>query len=134
MVRKSSRKNVDPVKAAKFEKVAINFYEGAKLAYEFEYFNAAGVLLIHAAIALADSVTIKRLSSTCSGDNHYEVIKLLQEATLNDNDSGRHILHLEKLIDHKNLVSYSGDIYTKKDIDKLIKHYERFYNWINSLN
>ena len=38
--------------------VAGNFYDGANVAREFEYWNAAGLLIIHAAIAYTDAVTI----------------------------------------------------------------------------
>lgn len=133
MAKKVPRKFFESSKAPNFVKVADNFYEGAKLAYEFEYYNAAGVLLIHAAIALADAITIKKLKVKCSGDNHYEVIKLLEEATIYEPNSKRSIFHLVKLIDHKNMISYSGDIYSKKDVDKLIKHFIRFSDWTHTI-
>ena len=81
MVRKVPRKKIDINKFSNFIKVSENFYEGAKNANKFEYYNAAGVLVIHAAIALADSVTIKYSGEKCSGDNHYEIIGLLNEKT-----------------------------------------------------
>lgn len=133
MVRKVPRKNVDSYKYNNFNKVAKSFFEGAKLAYDFEYYNAAGVLIIHSAIALADSITVKNLEAKCSGDNHYEVIKLLEEALFSEKQNKRANSHLGKLIDHKNIVSYSGDIYYKKDIDKLFKHYDRFANWAKDI-
>jgi hypothetical protein len=36
-------------------------------------------------------------------------------------------------VDHKNKVSYSGDIYHKKDIDSLWKHLERYRTWVNEI-
>jgi len=62
MTRKTSFKIVDSHNYKNFLKVAENFFNGSKLAFEFEYWNAAGLLVIHAAIALADSVTIKKSS------------------------------------------------------------------------
>ena len=56
-IRIDNRRHLD------FVTVAENFKDGAELAYEFGYFNAAGVLIVHSAIALADSITIKYSSS-----------------------------------------------------------------------
>jgi len=129
MVRKVPRKKIDINKFSNFIKVSENFYEGAKNANKFEYYNAAGVLVIHAAIALADSVTIKYSGEKCSGDNHYEIIGLLNEKTPESRLKTNALNQFKKLIDHKNIVSYSGDIYTKQDIAKLFKYFERFSNW-----
>ena len=79
MVKKITTKRINSHRYKDFYKTATNFNEGAKVANEFEYFNAAGVLIIHAAIALADAITIKLVSEKCSGENHYEVINLLEE-------------------------------------------------------
>lgn len=40
---------------------------------------------------------------------------------------------LFKKVDHKNLVSYSGSIYYKKDIDKLFRHYRHLLNWAEGI-
>ena len=37
------------------------------------------------------------------------------------------------IIDHKNRVSYSGDVYHKKDIDSLWKHFDRYKAWVDEL-
>jgi hypothetical protein len=124
---------IDNNKYLDFIKVAQNFKDGAELAFEFGYYNAAGVLIVHSAIALADSITIKYSSSKIKGDSHYDVIALLKNVLPPKliNDSA--IDHLKKIIDQKNLVSYSGDIYHKSDITKLHKHFLRFSNWANSI-
>ncbi|HMN50395.1 MAG TPA: hypothetical protein PKD67_14725 [Ignavibacteriaceae bacterium] len=46
MVKKISSGAYDSIRYKDFIKVASNFAEGAELAYEFEYYNAAGVLCI----------------------------------------------------------------------------------------
>jgi len=45
MVRKIKRTRIDRNKSDNFFNVSINFEEAAKIAYELEYYNAAGVLL-----------------------------------------------------------------------------------------
>lgn len=42
MVKKVSSKTIDSLKYKNFIAVAENFVEAAKLAYEFEYYNASG--------------------------------------------------------------------------------------------
>lgn len=133
MVKKVSRKNYNSSKYIDFRKVSDNFYEGAKIASEFEYYNASGVLVVHAAIALADAVTIRLSSTKCTGNNHYEIIHLLRECIPGNKENNSALMHFEKIIDHKNAVSYQGEIYTKADIIKLFKHFERFKSWTDSV-
>lgn len=130
MVKKVPRKSYDATDYSKFIKVSHNFINGADVAADYEYYNAAGVLIIHAAIALADAVTIRFASVKCTGDNHYEIIKLLKEAAPNDKQKNKAIAHFEKLIDHKNIVSYQGELYKISDIQLLRKHFERFSAWV----
>jgi hypothetical protein len=129
MASRISSVRIDNNKHLDFVKVAQNFKEGAELAYEFGYYNAAGVLIVHSAIALADSITIKYSSLKIKGDSHYDVIALLKNVLPQKLKNNSAIDHLKKIIDQKNLVSYSGDIYHKSDITKLNKHFIRFSNW-----
>ena len=133
MTRKTSFKIVDSHKYKNFLNVAKNFFSGSELAFEFEYWNAAGLLVIHAAIALADSVTIKKSSKKSSSENHYDIIPLLVDITPPHKSKNNAIDCLKKLIEHKNIVSYSGDIYQKKDIEKLIKYYKKFELWAKTI-
>ena len=124
MVRKTKKVSVDKRKADNFLKVSANFEEAARLAYEFEYYNAAGVLVVHAAIALADAITIKFGGIKNRSENHLEIINLIREVVRDEEKRKKASNQLEALISHKSSVSYSGDIYQKKDIDKMLKHYE----------
>lgn len=129
MVRKTVRKTVDASKNRNYKTVADSFFNGAELAKEFEYWNAAGVLIVHSAIALADAVTIKTGGVKCQGDNHYEIITLLDELIAASTEKRKALKQLRQIIDHKNSVSYSGDIYERKDVEKLWKHLVRFREW-----
>ncbi len=126
-------KKVEVNKYKDFVNVAKSFREAAELANEFGYYNAAGVLIIHAAIALADAITIKTLAKKVTGDSHYHVLALLKNCLSNQRSNKKALSHFEQLIHHKNLVSYSGTLYYKKDVDKLTKHYRRFAQWANSI-
>jgi len=133
MTKKSISSIIERSKFIGFKNVAVNFAEGAKVAYEYEYYNAAGVLLVHAAIALADALTIKKGGLKCKGDNHFEIINLIREIIEQDPKAKSAINQLEEIISFKNDVSYSGNIYLKSDIDKLFKHFNRFYNWADRI-
>lgn len=130
---KPTFKKIDVNKNLDFEKISMDFANGCHSAYTFEYYNAAGVLVIHAAIALADSATIKLAGKKCSGDSHYDIIELLRQVTPPSTSKNKALDQFKKLIDHKNQVSYYGDIYYKKDVDKLLKYFERFKTWVESL-
>lgn len=67
------------------------------------------------------------------GDSHYDVIALLNNVIPPEKKNKRALSNLNKLIDHKNLVSYSGEVYQKADIEKLRKHFDRFIKWAELL-
>jgi hypothetical protein len=77
MVHKSSRIKIDKSLSANFIQVKKNFSDGATIAYE--YFNAAGVLIVPSAIALADALTIKLGGVKCKGENHNEILGILKD-------------------------------------------------------
>jgi hypothetical protein len=79
MGRGGSRVSVQRSKAADYRTVADSFYNGAEVAAAFNYWNAAGVLYVHAAIALADSMAIKLGGVRCRGEDHHEAVALLDE-------------------------------------------------------
>lgn len=133
MVKKLSTKIYDSVRYKDFVKVAINFAEAAELAYEFEYYNAAGVLFIHSSIAYADAITIKLSGKKCNGENHYEVIHLLEQVIPQTRIDKKAINNFKSLIDHKNLISYSGDVYNKSDLIRMMKGFARFKEWAEVL-
>lgn len=56
---KQPTKRIDVNRYRDFEKISKDFSEGSKTTYTFDYYNTAGVLIIHTAIELADAVTIK---------------------------------------------------------------------------
>ena len=133
MTSRSPRKKIDSTRYIGFREVAKNFYEGAKIASEYSYYNAAGVLIVHSAIAYSDSVSIKNGGVKIQGDNHYEIISLLDDMISHSAEKKKALNQLKIIIDHKNKVSYSGDVYHKKDIDALWKHFERYKAWVDEL-
>jgi hypothetical protein len=133
MTRKTQRVSVERIKSADYKKVAQNFYKGAELAGEYEYWNVCGVLIVHAAIAFGDAVTIKYGGVKSKGENHHSLVQLLDELITPSAEKKNALAHLSKIIDHKNAVSYSGDVYEEKDIRQLWKNFDRFRLWAEKL-
>lgn len=126
MVKKTTRKTIDRAQAKNYKIVADNFYSGAEVAKEYEYWNAAGVLIVHLAIAYSDAISIKFGGVKCQGEDHNQTVALLRKLVVNTEDNKKAIQQLEKIIAHKNSVSYSGEVYDGKDIEVLWKNINRF--------
>jgi hypothetical protein len=113
--------------------VAENFHAGADTAKTFEYWNAAGVLIIHAAIAYTDAITIKIGGTKSQGDDHMAAVDLVRQVVALDKNGERAVNHLWRMIQEKNAVSYQGEIYTRQDVDKLWKHLDRYRAWARTI-
>jgi hypothetical protein len=131
--RMNKRATVSPSKHHDYRKVADNFYSGAEAAKAFDYWNAAGVLIIHAAIAYTDALTIKVGGVKSQGDDHMASIDLVKEVIMLDERGEKALSHLWRMIQEKNTVSYNGEIYTHSDVDMLWKHLERYKVWVLSM-
>lgn len=131
--RISRRVSIQREKYQDYAKVADNFYSGADCAKEFEYWNAAGVLIIHAAIAYTDAITIKVGGVKSQGEDHMAAVDLLREVVVLGEDGQRAVNHLARMIEQKNIISYSGEIYIRAEIEKLRKQLERYKEWAVSI-
>ena len=76
--RRQKTLSVPKSRSKDYRRVAESFYKGAETAKEFEYWNAAGVLIVHAAIAYADSISIRRGERKSKGEDHAAAIDLLR--------------------------------------------------------
>jgi hypothetical protein len=126
MTRKTKRRSVPRGEATGYGAAAVQFFQAAELAGECEYWNAAGLLYVHAAIAFADAVAIARLGEKSTSENHMDAVRLLEEATSNVKGREEAREHLRKIIDQKNTVAYNGDTFRRADLEKLALHAGRF--------
>ena len=133
MGRTGKRAVVERSQHNNYRAVADNFINGAELAKDYEYWNAAGVLIVHAAIAYADAVSIKFGGVKSQSENHYEAVQLLNELVADSEKKKSAINQLQRIIDHKTSVSYRGELYSRKDIELLWKHCVRFKEWTDLL-
>jgi hypothetical protein len=131
MTRETKRIRVSKTQFSQYKKVADGFFNGAMNEKELSNWNSAGVLIIHSAIGYADAVSIKYGGVRSKGEDHLDVVRLL-DSLLPQSEAKRSALNqLERLIAHKTSVSYSGETYDSKDIEKLFKHLERFKSWVD---
>jgi hypothetical protein len=128
LARGTVKQTIHRSKSSDYLAVAENFYSGADLAREFEYWNAAGVLIVHTAIALTDAITVRLGGVKSRGEDHHEAISIL-ESLVASPDTSEASKTLRKIIDHTTLVSYSGEIYHKPDIEKLWRWLTKHRSW-----
>lgn len=131
--RRQRRVSVPRYRKSDYARVAENFYRGAELAREFEYWNAAGVLIVHSAIAYTDAITIKFGGVKSKGEEHMAAENLLRQVVVLDEQGNRAVRHFERMIHEKNRVSYEGEVYMRKDIDTLWKYLDRYRTWATSM-
>ena len=129
--RGQRRVSVPRSKSGDYARVADNFYHGAELAKEFEYWNAAGLLVVHSAIAYTDAVTIHVGGLKSQGEDHMAAVDLIREVVELDESGRRAAGHLARIIEQKNSVAYNGDVFSRQDVDALWKHLERYRPWAN---
>jgi hypothetical protein len=133
MAPRIAGKSIEKSRYINYKTIAQDFRNGALNAAELEYYNAAGVLIVHAAIALADAVTIKTNGIKSKGENHDAVVQLLDSKLPSSEEKKKALFSLGRIIEQKNKVSYMGIVYYKKDVSALFKYYERFQNWTDSI-
>ena len=129
MTKRTYRKTVDRLRYRDYKKVADHFYEAAIIAMEYYYWTAAGVLIVHSAIAYADAIAIKLSGQKSSGENHEDSVALVDENVADGEKKKSAINQLRRIITEKTKVSYAGDLYGEPLIRDLRKRLERFRSW-----
>ncbi len=129
MTKRTSRKAVDRLRYQDYKKAAEHFYEATEVAMEYSYWTAAGVLIVHSAIAYADAISIKLSGQKSSSTNHEDAIALVNDAVADGETKRTAINQLRRIIEEKTKVSYSGDLYEESLIRGLWKRLERFQTW-----
>ena len=113
--------------------MAAQFLKAAELAREHEYWNAAGLLIVHGSIAYADAVTIRLAGVKSTSDNHHDAIGLLADAASREKDRDRTLGHLKRIIEEKSRVSYSGEAFRRAEILALETHAQRLRDWCEAV-
>ena len=129
MAKRSGRKSVPRSRFKEYQKVAEHFYQAARDSLELEYWTAAGVLIVHSAIAFSDALCIKLGGVRSTADDHEDAIALLESMIAQSSDKTKAINHFKRIIEEKTKVSYLGGLYTSKQTNEMWKRLERFRRW-----
>ena len=133
MTRRTKRKTIDRAEYKKYQRVAEHFYSAASDSITLEYWTAAGVLIVHSAIAFTDAACIQSSGQRSVGDDHEDAIELLESLIASGDGKAQAMGHLRRIIEEKTKVSYLGDLYTAGQAKNLWKHLERFRSWIEKI-
>ncbi len=109
--------------------VAQHFYDAAKDSVELEYPTAAGVLIVHSAIAYADALCIMLSGQRSSGENHEEAVEILESVVADSSEKHTAMNQLRRIIEEKTRVSYLGELYSPSATQDMWKRLERFRAW-----
>lgn len=127
--KKLSKKSVNSSEYSMYLESAEKFYSGAEQEVNNSNLPSAAVLIIHAAIAYTDALTIKFGNVKSSGDSHGQAAVLLEQILyLTDIDKNA-IANFKKLIVEKNKVSYTGNIPSKSKVSNMMKTLTRYREW-----
>jgi HEPN domain. len=126
-------KSIDRSKYREYQRVAEHFYEAAKDSVDLEYWTAAAVLIVHAAIAYADALCIKVAGQRSVGESHEHTVTLLEEQVAGRDEKKKALNQLRYIIEEKTRVSYLGEMISPSQTKDLLKRLERFREWVISI-
>ena len=133
MTKQRGVKAVNRSKFKEYQRVAQHFYDAAKDSIDLEYWTAAAVLIVHAAIAYADALCIKVSGQRSVGESHEHTVVLLEEHVAGGDEKTKALNQLRYIIEEKTRVSYLGEILTPSTTKELWKRLERFREWAISI-
>jgi hypothetical protein len=93
MTKRQSRKAVDRVRYREYQQVAEHFFEAGKASMDLEYWTAAGLLIVHSAIAYADALSIKLSGQKSVGENHEDAVALIADVVPINRRTGQFLSH-----------------------------------------
>lgn len=129
MANRSRRKSVQRNQYRQYQKVAEHFFVAASDSIDMGYWTAAGVLIVHSAIAYVDALCIQQSGQRSAGENHVDAIALLDEVISDGEEKASAMNQLRRIIEEKTKVSYLGDLYSAKQAEDLWKRLKRFRQW-----
>jgi hypothetical protein len=109
--------------------VSEHFHEAAGISIEMEYWTAAGVLIVHSAIALSDALCIRFSGLRSVSVDHDDAIGLLEEAVQDGEEKRKALNHLRRILEEKTRVSYLGILYKPREVHAMWRHLHRFREW-----
>jgi hypothetical protein len=110
---------------------ADEFFSAMKDEVEFKRYNAAALLGVHAAIALADALTVRESGRRAADERHHDAVKLLKDVSGASRAEGDGWRRFGDILARKGEVAYA-ERYTTEDSEMLKSvrlNVERFFLW-----
>lgn len=133
MAKRRGRKSVSRTHYTKYKNVAEHFYDAAKDLMDLEDWTAAGVIIVHSAIAFTDALCIKLSGVKSIGEDHEGAVTLLENTVAESDEKLKAINQLKRIIEEKTKVSYLGELYSQTQAIEMWKRLERFRQWTNTI-
>jgi len=133
MAERRGRKSIARQRFREYHKVADHFYEAAKDSMKLDYWTAAGVLIVHSAIAYTDALCIKLSGVKSVGENHEDSVTLVESVVAESEGKSKAINQLRRIIEEKTKVSYLGELYSASQTKGMWKRLERFRKWAKEI-
>jgi HEPN domain-containing protein len=129
MAREGPRTAAVPRREAlPFLRKAEEFVATAKSALRESRQNSAGLESVHATISACDALTIDRLELRCRGEDHREVLRLIDRIeAARKAGLPRQVLQVLAV---KNLVEYGGEDLSEAQASKVVAQAERVVHWV----
>ena len=111
---------------------ALEFRETMRTSSSLSNWNAVSLNAIHAGISANDAVLVCFYGVRSISPKHDDAVKLLRDLMKNDKAKNA-ANHLSKIIYAKNLVEYESRLFTQAEAHTIVKHTERFMEWVESI-
>lgn len=131
MVKLARTKHEDRERSAKYQSVARALHTTARdlaLIGEAKYGNGLAIVVIHAAIAYADALTVAYREIKSTDGEHVQAVKVIEDA-LGEHATPDQLRRLRRIIAAKTHASYSGRYYTLKEGRAILGELDTFATW-----
>lgn len=131
MVGKILRKTREKSTYTNYLRKAEEFLKTMKDSVLQKNYDSTALNGIHAVISSIDAILVFRFGVVNASQNHEDAVKLLIEL-VSDEETKNQAKHALAVIKQKNIVEYLDTLTTENQAREIVKHTDRFFNWIKS--
>lgn len=113
-------------------KKAEEFSDAMHQCVSMENWDAASLNAIHASISANDALLVYFHGMRSTSEKHDDAVRLLLSLVKHE-EVKTAATHLRRLISSKGLAEYEGRLLTASEAHALVKHAERFMEWVQSM-
>lgn len=129
--KKADFGSIETARHTGFMNRAFAFYRAMNAAYKDENWYSVGLEAVHCAISATDAVLAKKCGIRCTGKDHRDVIKLVQEKL--GNEAKAQAGTLSRIINMKNQIEYEDRLFTEDEAEEIYKRADRYFNWARTI-